>query len=814
MGRDTSRWRIVAAATIILLAGLTVYANSFAGEFVLDDHLWIVLNPTIRHLWPPGTVLFPKDAFSSGRPVLNLSLAASYALSGMNVWGYHAVNVGIHLLAALALFGVVRRTLLTPRLCGRFGRFSTALALAIALLWVVHPLGTAAVTYIIQRTEALAALFYLLTLYCVIRGENSARSAAWYCAAIVSCFLGMATKEVMVTAPVFVLLYDRTLLSGSFAAAFKKRWWMYCCLAATWGVVWWSLVSTGFHSDSTGFGVKGFTPLAYAATEPGVILHYLRLAVWPVGLVLDYDWPAVDSVAAIVPPAIVIAVLLGLTIWGLVKNKPAALLGAWFFGILAPTSTFIPIRDAAFEHRIYLPLAAVIAIFVIGGYAFWQSLRRRWHAVEGTGKPQDSGDPSLTRRVSKDGDPLLARRVSNDGDPLLTCRESDELLETRRVSEGPRELLETQRMSDGLELLETRRVSEGRSRLLCSFALAVIAVCLGWQTIRRNADYADAEQLWRLTIDARPANARAHSNLAAILYDRGKYDEAIDHSSRALALRGDFPEAETTLGAALARKRQFDEAFRHFDRALKLRPGEERATELKCEALVAAGKLDAAISVCDCVLSVDSHNGKFRLLLADSLMKLGRTDEAIEQYKLATADDPDSATAENVRGGLLARRGELDQAIPHFEASIRLNPNLPDPNYNLGMIHYGRGEYADAERYWRKAVMLRPDSVEYLRPLAWLLATSNDSAVRNGREAVELAKRAMAASATPDPNIIGTLAAAYAESGDFARAVTNAEKALDLAKQQGNERLANELAARVADYRAGRPYREMRAAGK
>lgn len=856
-----SRRATFAAAAVVVAAGLAAYANSFAGEFVLDDHLWIdpVQNPSIRQLSPLGPVLFPpQDALSSGRPVVNLSLAANYALGGTNVWGYHAVNVAIHLLAALVLFGIVRRSLLTSRLRDRFGRFATGLALAVALLWVVHPLGTAAVTYIIQRTEALAGWFYLLTLYCVIRGATSGesnpsltlrasqldpsltrrvskvarrvsegraasgsipsltrrvsirlyrvirgatsiRSMAWYVSAVVSCLLGMATKEVVATAPLVVLLYDRALLSDSFAEALKRRWALYLAMAASWGVVVWCLVSTGFHSNSAGFGIEQFTPLGYAATEPGVILHYLRLAVWPVGLVLDYDWPAAKAFGEIVPPSIAIAALVGLTIWGLVKNNPVALLGAWFFVILAPTSSFVPIRDAAFDHRMYLPLAAVIALFVLGGFAFLRRLVQRWEAR-----------PSLTRRASIEaGHPSLTRRASIE--PLIAREVSEESLEARSVSEEP---IVARSVSEGP--METRRVSDGRWRLwlLPWSGVAVVAAFFGWRTVVRNSQFADAEIIWSATVDARPANARAHSNLAAILYDRGKYDEAVDHSRRALALRPDYPEAETNLGAALAKKRQFDEAFVHLDRALELRPGEKRATELKCEALVAAGKLDSAIRVCELILSFDPHNAKFRFLLGDSLAKLGKTDDAIEQYKLAIADEPDSATAHNVVGGLLARRGQLDEAVPHFEAAIRMAPSQPDPQYNLGMIFYGRGNDVEAERYWRAAVQLRPDAAEYLRPLAWVLATSRDPAARNGREAVELAQRAMAASPKPDPNIVGTLAAAYAESGNFAQAVANAQKARDLAEQQGDKRLAKELAERVADYRAGKPYRESKIVGK
>jgi hypothetical protein len=250
-----SSWLTVLAAGLIVLATVGAYHNSLVGAFVYDDQGAIDDNPTIRQLWPIGPALSPPpDAVTvSGRPLLNLSLAINYAISGLNVRSYHAANLMIHIAAALLLFGILRRTFLLPVLRDRFGKAATPLALASALIWAVHPLQTESVTYTVQRAESLMGFFYLLTLYCVIRGagfgwregvggvfaptichvedaltEKDSRpleivSSAvsgekgdcrllwlWYAAAVLACLLGMACKEVMVTAPLIVLLYDRT----------------------------------------------------------------------------------------------------------------------------------------------------------------------------------------------------------------------------------------------------------------------------------------------------------------------------------------------------------------------------------------------------------------------------------------------------------------------------------------------------------------------------------------------------------------------------------------------------------------------------
>ncbi len=163
------------AAGLVVLAAVAAFSNSFTGPFVFDDLEAITDNPTIRQLWPIWKPLCPPSGGEtvSDRPVLNLSLAINYAVSGCDVRGYHVTNLAIHLLAALLLFGVLRRTLLLPLLADRWAPAATPLALAIALLWAVHPLQTESVTYIVQRAESLMGLFYLLTLYCSLRGAGS-----------------------------------------------------------------------------------------------------------------------------------------------------------------------------------------------------------------------------------------------------------------------------------------------------------------------------------------------------------------------------------------------------------------------------------------------------------------------------------------------------------------------------------------------------------------------------------------------------------------------------------------------------------------
>ncbi|MGO9609021.1 MAG: hypothetical protein ACLPT4_05215, partial [Verrucomicrobiia bacterium] len=158
------RWKTILGGGMIVLAALAAYHNSFATPFLFDDLASVEKNLTIRHLWPIWKALSPSaTSLVGGRPVVNLSLALNYALGGTGVWGYHAFNLSAHVLAGLTLYGIVRRTFARPGLRERFGAAAEWVALAVAVIWTVHPLQTEAVTYISERCESLMGLFYLLT---------------------------------------------------------------------------------------------------------------------------------------------------------------------------------------------------------------------------------------------------------------------------------------------------------------------------------------------------------------------------------------------------------------------------------------------------------------------------------------------------------------------------------------------------------------------------------------------------------------------------------------------------------------------------
>jgi tetratricopeptide (TPR) repeat protein len=502
-----SRW----LALLLAGAGIAAYANSLGGAFVYDDWRWIESNPAIRTLDLSALVS------DTSRPVWKLSLALNYAAGGLDVTGYHLVNVSIHLLAGLALFGLVRRTLLAPRQAERYAEHASLLAFAVALLWLVHPLQTQAVTYVVQRAESGMGLCYLATLYFATRAAGDRWRAFFSSAAVCTCAVGMGVKEVMVTAPVLVWLHDRAFLTGSALGALRGRPFFYAALAATWLV---PLVLIGtealFAGEFARPDLARPSPVEYARSQPAVVLHYLRLAVWPHPLVFSYGWPVSDPAASVLP-TLLLGALAAASGWALWRNRAVGFLGAWFFGILAPTSSIQPIQDLAFEHRMYLSLAAVVTLVVLGTHELL--LRADLLRV----RPIAAALAVLALAAGV----ATARRNRDYRDEVALWRTVVDAVPGHAVAHYN---LGTLLRADGLgaeAIASLRRAVELDPQLVVAHNNLGNALLAG-------GDLAAAAHHYRAALEVDPGHAEAHVNLGGVLAGEGEFAAAARHYRLAL----------------------------------------------------------------------------------------------------------------------------------------------------------------------------------------------------------------------------------------------------------------------------------------
>jgi len=547
----------------LIIAGVTVYANSFRVPFIYDDEHSILENPHILRLWPLSEVMSaPPQSGLSGRPILSLSLALNYALSGYSVWSYHLFNLLVHLLAGLTLYGIVRRTLLCERLCEKFGDDSRVLACVVAAVWLVHPLQTESVTYIVQRAESLMGLFYLLTLYSAIRVMQGGKFLIWSAVSVVCCGLGMGTKEVMVTAPVMVLLYDRAFAAGSFAAALRRRWGLYLGLAGMWVILAWSL-RRGSRSDTVGFSM-GIAVMDYALNQCRVIVHYLRMSVWPQGLCLDYGWPVEKNFWRLWPFAAVISGMGIVTVWGFIRNRAWDYPVMWFFVVLSPTSSFVPVADLAYEHRMYLSLACLAALAVLGGYSL---LRRFWRNKAA----KQIGLVSAVIVIGVLG--VVTLRRNND-------YRSAESIWRQALDVSPDSFRAHGNL--GIALKSQGKNDEAMSHFLQSLKLkpddAAASYNVG-RIFQLQGKLDEAEKYYRQAVQTGPGFVKAYNNLGIVLSGQGKNDEAVEYFEQALRIKPDYIEVHLNLGAVLKLQGKTDEAAGHYRRALEIDPNHTAAGE-------------------------------------------------------------------------------------------------------------------------------------------------------------------------------------------------------------------------------------------
>jgi hypothetical protein len=357
----------LAACGLIAAVGAAAYANTLEAPFVFDG---LPLQERLRALaWNPA------DWFGVGpRTIAYFTYDLQYTLHGRWLPGFHAVNIAIHVVAALALLGAVIVTCRGQRMPATIQRDTSGIALVSALIFELHPLQTQAVTYLFQRFESLMGMFFLLAVLCfalAVRGDGAGRRrVGWLLAAWAAVILSIGSKEVGVAAPLVLLWYDRVFAATSWRDLWTRRWWFHASFLAVFaGGAAYVYAQRAHYAAGGILAPEKMSPLTYALTQPEVICRYLRLAFWPRGLCLDWAWPPADTAARIVPPLLVLLVLLGFTGWAAVRLPAVGFLLGSFFLILAPTSSFAPIIDLAFEHRMYLPLAPLAVLVVLTGRA-------------------------------------------------------------------------------------------------------------------------------------------------------------------------------------------------------------------------------------------------------------------------------------------------------------------------------------------------------------------------------------------------------------------------------------------------------------
>src|SRR5438270_6662115 len=320
--------------------------------------------------------------------------------------------------------------------------------------------------------------------------------------------------------------------------------------------------------------------------------------------------------------------------------------------------------------------------------------------------------------------------------------------------------------------ITTLAASFKESRHFIFGAAVCLLVALTMFTWRQSTIYSDIEALWRTTIARNPGCWMAHNNLGIVLAQKNEIDEAIAHYRKTLEMSPDFADADYNLGNALLQKGEIDAAILHCQRAVTIQPNDPEA----------------------------------QVALGNALFQKGSIDDSIVHYQRALAIRPYYVTAHYNLSSAYLKKGEIEQTIVHCQAALSIEPEHADAHSNLATALLRKGEIGNAIEQYEKTLKIARRSVPALNNLAWIFATYSDPAFRDGTKALELAEEANEFSGRSNPIILRTLAAAYANAGQFSRAVEVAQLALSLTDRQS--RLATALQQEIAGYQAGLPYRE------
>jgi len=581
-----------AVATVVLTTAL--YAGRLGGEWIFDDHHAVVRNHQIERLWPPTWAWYDHDVPWASRPAVAFTVALDFALHGRDPGGYRAFNLAVHLANGLLLLWVVYRLLRAWPALRASEREAAGLAGAVALLWSLHPLQTELVEYVSQRTELMVSFFYLLTLAAALGrfGSTSRRASAWSGVAIGACALGAMSKEVMVTAPFAVLLCDRAFASGGFARALRRHRGLYAGLACSWGILI-PLVVAGPRAGAVAVSSE-ISPLSYLRTQAGVIAEYLRLCFWPDALRLSYPPWTARSWADVPPQGTLVVALFAATLWACWRHPRLGFAGAWFFLTLAPSSSVVPVvTEIAAQRRVYLALAAVIGLVVVGGFA----ALRGWAGVS----------PSRLRAARVTALALLAVVCAglgwrtgvraNDYRSAVSVWQEDVRVDPDHPAalfNLATALLDAERpeqaagyLDRGVEALE-RLDPETRAALLYSSSLDLVAAA--YQATGRAA--VGLPSLRRLA-GMHPDIADVQLGYARLCLATGRHEEALGPLERAAALYPESPEPWIRMAEAFERTGGAEQALSALDAAIERTAGAERERLAARRARLAAHAAEA-----------------------------------------------------------------------------------------------------------------------------------------------------------------------------------------------------------------------------
>lgn len=627
--------------SIMLAVGVMVYSNTFDSPFLFDDELFIVIDPAI-HMTELSWHSLKTAAFEGSpahRYLPNISWALNFYFDRLNPFGYHLVNLIIHLLSGIFLFFFIKNILQVGSDDSRDAH-PDLIAFFTALLWIVQPVGTQAVTYICQRMASMVAFFYILSLFFYARGRMARRQAPidwlkpclYFSGCILSLLCALGAKENAGTLPLVILLYE-----WFFFQELKLDWsrrqitWFSLFIIVFGSVILYFLGENPIHRILASYNIRDFSLMERVMTEWRVIIYYISLFLWspPGRLNLDHDYPL--SISLIDPPTTIIAFaailgLLMLAVYSAEKDRLVAFCILWFFITQATESSIIGI-ELIFEHRTYIPFMMTSLLFVM---TVFRLIRNRPAAC------------SLLVTVAIVFSVWTYQRNQTWQDAVTLSADC--------VAKSPNKSRAYNNL--GKSLLDT-------------------------------GDYAGAIAQLEKAIEIDPFNDYARYNICNALYGQGKIGDAILCYNQVIEFNPNFSSAHANLAKALLKQGNTSEAIKSFHRALDLNPEHFETHNNLANALMQNGDFGGAIEHFKIILKKYPDHVESNVNIGAALAKLGQIDAALEHYQTALKSNPNNPEAHNNAGVLLVQKKRFTEALEHFKCALALRPDYEKAINNL-----------------------------------------------------------------------------------------------------------------------------------
>lgn len=689
---------------VLLVFGIVafcIYNNSFNVPFIFDDSDNIQ-NPSLRinELSADSLIKVAVESSLLKRPVANISFAINYYFGEYNVRGYHLVNILIHIFAAFFLYLLLDITFKLPTNKECY-KNSSVLPILAALLWLAHPLATQSVTYLVQRMNSMSTLFYVLSLLCYVNGrlsvtKNDARPQnydriLWFVASLVSGLLAMGSKEIAVTLPCVIFLYEWFFLQDLSWNWLKKRFpWIVALLVFLYCAAYFYIDGNPFEMVLNSCNNRPFSSFERVLTECRVVIHYIGLLVYPHPdrLVFDYNFPLSTSLFS---PISTIFSLFSLVFIFVVavciakRERFIAFCILWFFVNLILESSIICL-EIIFEHRTYLPSMFLLAIFpallhriglhqkiligillsLIFGCGYWTFERNiTWQ------NPIRFWQDTVTKQ------PLKARGYNNLGVALCAINKFQEA---------------SVNFTQALTLLPD--FPEAYSNL-------------GMVQYRQNS-FSEAEKNFKHAITLRSSYIEARLNLASLYKDMGKNTDALALYREVYSQIPEYSLLNKELGQTLLRMSQGEESLVFLEKAYKKLPKDTYLLMDRGEAFMRSGNLTEAIKAYTELIDIEEGNAGAHYNLGLLLAMTGKDDAALFHYQKAERRRSADVPVLYNLGNLYLRLGALEEARLSYVKFIEDSSVFANAYNNLGLVYIKKGEWSEAMKNFQAAVRIDP----------------------------------------------------------------------------------------------------------